>query len=328
MPVAPERLPGERSAIRPAVTISLPTVGMTQPWGAGGRFGAVLTAMATPFDDDGRLDIGGAVRLAEWLVDQGNEGLVLAGTTGEAPTLSDDEKFKLWSAVAREVDVAVLAGSGTNDTRHSVELTKRAEQAGVEGVLVVTPYYNRPSQAGLELHFGAVAASTGLPVLIYDIPVRTGRRVDRSTILGLARDVPNIVGVKDASGDVASTAELIAAAPGGFEVYCGDDALTLPLLAVGAVGVIGVATHWATPLFARMIELHRKGDGEGAARANAQLMPSYRFETGDQAPNPVPVKAMLAAMGLPGGETRPPMGPRPDEVVASARRLLESLSVA
>lgn len=299
-----------------------------QPWGGRGRFGAVLTAMATPFDGDGRLDVGGAVRLAQWLADQGNDGLVLAGTTGEAPTLSDEEKARLWSAVAAEVDIAVLAGSGTNDTRHSVELTKKAEQAGVDGILAVTPYYNRPSQAGLEAHFSAVAESTSLPVLIYDIPVRTGRKLAGSTILRLAEQVPNVVGVKDAAGDVASTAALVADAPDGFEVYSGDDALTLPLLAVGAVGVIGVATHWATPHFVRMTELFHKGDPEGAARVNAKLIRSYRFESGDEAPNPVPVKAMLAAMGLPGGRTRPPMGPQPDWLEAAALEVLEDLEGA
>src|SRR5438874_7405226 len=167
--------------------------------GAPGRFGAVLTAMATPFDDDGRLDVDGAVRLARWLTEHGNDGLVVAGTTGEGPVLSDDERLELWRAVAEAVSVPVVAGTGTNDTAHSVELTRRAAGTGIAGTLVVTPYYNRPSQAGLEAHFRAVAATADLPMLIYDIPIRTGRKVSHDLLVKLAGDVPNIVGVKDAA---------------------------------------------------------------------------------------------------------------------------------
>ena len=183
--------------------------------------------MATPFDDDGRVDLKGAVTLARHLVDNGSDGLVVTGTTGEGPTLSDSERTQLWMAVAREVTVPVIAGSTSNDTAHSVELTRMATEAGAAGILAVTPYYNRPSQAGIAAHFAAVAAATPLPVLIYDIPVRTGRKVAIDTMLQLARDCPNIVGVKDASGDPAGTARLLARAGAGFECYSGDDALTL-----------------------------------------------------------------------------------------------------
>jgi 4-hydroxy-tetrahydrodipicolinate synthase len=165
-----------------------------------GRFGGVITAMVTPFDDRFALDLDGAATLGRWLVDHGSDALVVAGTTGEGTVLSNDEKAELWRVVAEAVTVPVIAGSGTNDTRHSVELTKLAEVAGAAGILAVTPYYNRPSQAGLAAHFRAVAGATSLPVLVYDIPVRTGRKVAHDTLLGLAREVPNVVGVGQAAG--------------------------------------------------------------------------------------------------------------------------------
>ena len=179
---------------------------------ASARFGRVLTAMVTPFHDDGSLDIDGAVALARWLVDHGNDGLVLAGTTGEAPTLTDDEKVELWTAVRAAVDVPLVAGTGTNDTRHTCELSARAATTGVDGLLVVTPYYNRPSQAGLEAHFKAVAATTDLPIVIYDIPGRTGRKIDTSLLIRLANEVPTVVGIKDAAGNPGETARVIAGA--------------------------------------------------------------------------------------------------------------------
>ncbi len=183
---------------------------------------------------------------------------MVAGTTGEGTVLSDDEKAELWRAVAEAVTVPVIAGSGTNDTRHSVELTRLAEAAGAAGILAVTPYYNRPSQAGLDAHFRAVAGATSLPVLIYDIPVRTGRKVAHDTMLGLAREVANIVGVKDAAGDVAGSARLLAEAPRDFDLYSGEDALNLALLAVGASGVISVVSHWAGSEIGEMIACLRQ----------------------------------------------------------------------
>src|SRR5687768_8948515 len=209
------------------------------------RFGRVLTAMITPFDHDGALDLDGAAKLASWLVEQGNEGLVVAGTTGESPTLTHEEQIELVRAVCQAVSVPVIAGAGSNDTRAAIELTEQATAAGATAILSVTPYYNRPSQAGLIAHYRAIASATHLPVMLYDIPVRTGRKVDTATILELAHDVSNIVAVKDAAGNPAETAALIAGAPAGFEVYSGDDVLTLPLLSVGAVGVVSVAAHWA-----------------------------------------------------------------------------------
>ena len=294
----------------------------------GTRFGQVVTAMVTPFDDDLALDVDAAVALARWLVEHGSDGLVLAGSTGEGTSLTDAEKADLWRAVVEAVTVPVVAGTGTADTAHSIELTRTAAACGVAGVLVVTPYYARPPQAGLAAHFRAVADAAGdVPVIIYDIPVRTGRKVATETILGLARDVPNVVALKDAAADVAATARLLAEAPGDFEVYSGDDALTLPLLAVGAVGVISVASHWAGPFFGEMITAFTKGDVDGARSANARLLDSYGFETGDANPNPIPAKAAMRALGLPVGQCRLPLGPAPDGLDQRASELVANLGL-
>jgi 4-hydroxy-tetrahydrodipicolinate synthase len=287
-----------------------------------------VCAMVTPFHDDGRLDLEGAATLARWLVDHGNDGLVVAGTTGESPTVTDEEKVALWRAVRAAVTVPVVAGSGTADTAHSVELTAAAVEAGVDGILAVTPYYNRPSQAGIAAHVRAMADAAGeVPVLLYDIPVRTGRKVAPQTILDLAAD-GTIVGVKDATGAPAATAELIAAAPAGFEVYSGNDGDTLPLLAVGAVGVISVESHWAGEVVQEMVQAFAKGDVDAARAANTRLLASHRFQTSEEAPNPVPAKAALAALGLPGGPCRAPMGPAPDGLDVAAREVLAGLVAA
>ena len=290
------------------------------------RFGAVVTAMVTPFAQDGSLDVDAAVQLARWLVDHGSDGLVLAGTTGEGPVLTDDEDCELWRAVTEAVTVPIVAGTGSNDTAHSIELIKRAEECGVAGALVVTPYYNRPPQAGIEAHFRAVAGASGLPIILYDIPIRTGRKISHEVLVRLAHDVPTIVGVKDAAGDPTATARLVADAPDDFEVYSGDDGLTLPLLAVGAVGVIGVATHWAAPQFGEMIASFAKGDVVRARQVNEQLIPSYTYETGDLAPNPIPAKAMMRVLGLPVGQCRLPLGPAPAGLEDRAREVLKGLS--
>ena len=291
-----------------------------------GRFGAVLTAMATPFDEDGALDLDGARVLARWLVDHGNDGLVVAGTTGESPVLSDGEKRDLWRAVAEAVPVPVVAGAGTADTAHSVELARMAKDAGAAGILAVTPYYSRPSQSGIEAHFRAIASATDLPVLIYDIPVRTGRKVEHETIIRLATAVPTIVGVKDAAANPAASARLTAEAPAGFDLYSGDDSLTLPLLAVGGCGLVGVASHWASEQLQEMVSTFAKGDVDAARQINARLLESYRFETGDLTPNPMPTKAMLRVLGLPAGQCRLPIGPAPAELEGRARQVLDRLA--
>jgi 4-hydroxy-tetrahydrodipicolinate synthase len=292
------------------------------------RFGRVLTAMITPFTDDGSLDVDGAAALARWLAEQGNEGLVVAGTTGESPTLSDDEKLTLWECVAEAVTVPVIAGSTTNDTAHSVHLTAEASKLGVAGVLALCPYYNRPSQAGIEAHLRAVAEASDLPVVIYDIPVRTGRKISTALLTRLARDVDTVVALKDAAGNPGETARLIAAAPNDFEVYSGDDALTLPLLAVGAVGVISVAGHWTGPDFVELFDAWEAGDTGRARALNARLLESFAFETGDEAPNPQPSKAMLRHLGQPAGHGRPPMAADPEWLDPRAAEVYANLVAA
>jgi 4-hydroxy-tetrahydrodipicolinate synthase len=281
--------------------------------------------MVTPFDSSGAVDLDGAVTLAKWLCEHGNDFLVVTGTTGESPVLSDTEKADLWRAVAGAVSAPVVAGTSTADTAHSVELTGAAVAAGVAGILAVTPYYNRPSQAGIEAHMRAIAdAAQGLPVVLYDIPVRTGRKVASDVILRLSADGV-IIGVKDATANPAGTAALLAEAPAGFEVYSGNDGDTLPLLAIGAVGTISVESHWAGEEVAEMIAAVAKGDLEHARQVNARLMPSHRFQSSDEAPNPVPAKAMLRTLGLPAGQCRMPLGPAPRGLEDTAREVFSHL---
>jgi 4-hydroxy-tetrahydrodipicolinate synthase len=281
--------------------------------------------MVTPFDDDGALAVDAAVKLAKWLTENGSDGLVVTGTTGEGPVLTDDEDVELWRAVAEAVTVPVIAGTGTNDTRHTIELTKRAEGCGVDGALVVTPYYNRPSQSGLEAHFRAAASETKLPILVYDIPIRAGRRIALDTFVRLS-DVGNIVGVKDAALDVAGSSALRAAMPDSFEIYSGNDDQTLALMAsAGAVGVISVASHWAGVHIAEMVAAVEKGDLAHARQVNTRLLASYDFETSDAAPNPIPTKAMMRVMGHDVGQCRLPMGPAPAGLEDEARRVLANL---
>jgi len=288
-----------------------------------GQFGGLITAMVTPFDADGRVELGTAQKIAAWLLDNGSEGLVVTGTTGEGPTLTDQEKAAVWRAVVEAVGDrgSVIAGSGTNDTAHSIHLTQQAEKAGCDAALVVTPYYNRPPQSGLVAHFQAVARATTLPILLYDIPVRTGRKIDHNTLLTLA-ETPNIVGVKDAAGDVQGAARLVAKAPEGFEVYCGNDADTLPWLSVGAAGVISVASHVAGPKMAEMIAAYRAGDPERARRLNAELIGVY--DVMSVTANPIPVKAAMELAGHPAGPPRLPLPEATPDEVARIREVLRS----
>ena len=292
------------------------------------RFGRVVTAMVTPFNNDGSLNLDGARRLAKWLQDNGNDGLVVAGTTGESPVLTDDERLSLFAAVTEAVTIPVIAGTGTNDTAHSVHMTKEATKLGVAGILAVTPYYNRPPQSGIEAHMRAMAAATNLPVVVYDIPVRTGRKIATSLILKLANEVSNIVALKDAAGNPAESAVLMSQAPAGFELYSGDDGLTLPFMAIGGSGVLGVATHWTGQDHQEMFTLWEKGDVNGARRINARMLESFAFETGDDNPNPLPSKAMMNVLGLQVGEARLPMGPPPAGLEERAKKVLENLRAA
>jgi 4-hydroxy-tetrahydrodipicolinate synthase len=280
-------------------------------------FGRLLTAMVTPFTADGTLDADGAGRLAAYLVDeQHNDALVINGTTGEAPTTTDDEKETLLRAVVEAVGdrANVVAGIGTNDTRHTIELARSAEKAGVHGLLVVTPYYNRPPQAGLVRHFTAVAGATGLPVLLYDIPARTGTPIATETLCKLAEH-EHIAGVKDAKGNLAETAWVLRRTDLAY--YSGEDALTLPMLAVGAVGVVGTSTHLTGVGTKQMIEAYERGDVAGALRRHRELLPLFTgiFRT----QGTILVKAAMNALGLPAGPVRPPLVDATDAEVARLR---------
>ena len=288
-------------------------------------FGRILTALITPFGSDGSVDLDVAQQLARRLVDEGNEGLVVCGTTGESPTLSDDEKLSMFSAVLEAVDVPVIAGTVGNNTAHSVELSLQAKALGVHGILSLCPYYNRPSQTGIEQHLRAIAQAVELPQVIYDIPVRTGRKVSSEVLLRLAHDEKNVIGLKDAAANPAETARVIREAPADFEVYSGDDGLTLPLLSVGAVGTIGVATHWTAPDHVDMFAALESGNLAAATAINQRMLPSFAFETGDLTPNPIPSKAMMRTLGFEVGQCRLPLGDAPAGLEEEARRIYAEL---
>jgi 4-hydroxy-tetrahydrodipicolinate synthase len=289
------------------------------------RFGTVLTAMVTPFDADGELDLDAAATIARHLEAEGNDGLVVAGTTGEAPVLSDAEKLDLWRAVSEAVRIPVVAGAGSNDTRHSVHLTEQAKGAGAAGILAVGPYYNRPSQAGIEAHLRAICDATDLPVVVYDVPTRTGRRIAGDVLRRLFREVPNALGFKDATGDAVEAASLIADVGDHFDLYSGDDSMCLSLAAAGAVGVVGVATHWATPEFRELFEAVEKGDLVRARDVQARLRPTFAYENSDACVYAQAAKAALRVLGLPAGECRLPYGPAPEGTEDRAREVLRGL---
>ncbi|MEV7088270.1 4-hydroxy-tetrahydrodipicolinate synthase [Streptomyces sp. NPDC093085] len=267
-------------------------------------FGRVLTAMVTPFTADGAIDLDGAQRLAVHLVDAGNDGLVLNGTTGESPTTSDTEKEQLVRAVLEAVGdrAHIVAGVGTNDTRHSLELARAAERAGAHGLLAVTPYYNKPPQEGLLRHFTAIADATGLPVMLYDIPGRSGVPIDTETIVRLAQH-PRIVANKDAKGDLGRASWAIAQS--GLAWYSGDDMLNLPLLSVGAVGFVSVVGHVVTPELRALLDAHLNGDVQKATEIHQKLLPVFTGMFRTQ--GVITTKAALASQNLPAGPLRLPL---------------------
>ncbi|MEU0810409.1 4-hydroxy-tetrahydrodipicolinate synthase [Streptomyces sp. NPDC005970] len=267
-------------------------------------FGRVLTAMVTPFTADGALDLDGAQRLAAHLVDAGNDGLIVNGTTGESPTTSDAEKVQLVRAVVEAVGdrAHVVAGAGTNDTRHSVELARAAEQAGAHGLLAVTPYYSKPPQEGIFRHFTAIADATDLPVMLYDIPGRSGVPISTETIVRLAEH-PRIVANKDAKGDLGRASWAIARSRLAW--YSGDDMLNLPLLSVGAVGFVSVVGHLVTPELCALLEAHTSGDVAKATEIHQKLLPVFTGVFRTQ--GVITTKAALALQGLPGGPLRLPL---------------------
>jgi len=291
-------------------------------------FGRVLTAMVTPFTADGGLDLDSAQRLATHLVDAGCDGLVISGTTGESPTTSDQEKDQLLRAVIEAVGdrAHVVAGVGTYDTHHTIELATQADKAGANGTLVVTPYYNKPPQAGLIRHFTAVADATGLPTMLYDIPGRTGTPIETETLLRLAEH-PNIVAVKDAKADLFAGAEVIANS--GLAYYCGDDALNLPWLSVGAVGMVSVVAHVAAAEYAQMVRAVDAGRLDEARRINAQLLPAIKGIMSKKSQGAIMAKAALHMRGvLPTRTTRSPLIDATDEQLAELAAALAKAGLA
>ncbi len=289
-------------------------------------FGSVLTAMVTPMTPDGAVDLAAAVALAKHLVDQGNDGLVLNGTTGEAPTTHAPEKAELVAAVVEAVGdrAFVVAGAGSNDTAHAVRMAEQAAEAGAHGLLVVSPYYSRPSQAGLATHIETVASSTDLPVLVYDIPGRAGVRIAPATFARLAAH-PRIVGVKDAAGDVYGSTKVMRDTHLAY--YAGDDGLFLALLAAGGAGIVSVAGHVVTPLLARVCERWSAGDTAGALQAFRAAAPAIDAlnGAGQQAPT---AKAALELLGLiPSRATRLPITPLPDDELPALRAGLAAAGV-
>jgi len=285
-------------------------------------FGRMLTAMITPMTADGAVDYDGAARLADHLVtEMRNDGLVISGTTGESPTTTDAEKEQLLRAVIGAVGdrATVIAGVGTNDTAHTCELARQAERAGAAALLVVTPYYSKPPQSGLHAHFTKVADSTALPVMLYDIPGRTGTAIATETLVRLA-DHPRIVAVKDAKGDVGASSEVMARTDLAF--YCGDDIVNLPWLALGAGGFVSVHGHLVGDRLHEMIDAYLSGDVAGALTIHRDLLPVYMGMTRTQ--NVISTKAALGMLGLPGGPVRLPLADATPAEIEQLRADLEA----
>jgi 4-hydroxy-tetrahydrodipicolinate synthase len=286
-------------------------------------FGRVLTAMVTPFTADGALDVPGAQALATHLIDAGNDGLVISGTTGESPTTSDDEKDRLLRAIVEAVGdrAHVIAGVGSSDTAHTIELARHAEKAGAAGLLIVTPYYSKPPQAGLIRHFTSIADATGLPSMLYDIPARTATPIKSETLVQLARH-PQIVAVKDAKGDLYGTSRVLAETDLAY--YSGEDALNLPLLAIGAVGMVSVIAHVCTPALVAMSRAVDAGDLDEARRLNTSVLPAIKgIMTRTQ--GAIAAKAALQILGvLAHRTTRPPLVDATDEEIATLRTDLKA----
>ena len=289
--------------------------------GPVGRFGSVVTAMVTPFRDDHAVDLDGAQELASYLVDSGSDAIVAAGSTGESPTLTHKEKADLFRAVGEAIRgrAKLICGTGTYSTAETLELTQAAEDAGADGLLVVTPYYNKPPQRGLIAHFERVADATDLPIIAYNIPGRTATRIEHETLIQLAAR-PNIVAVKDSTGDFQAISRLIAEVP-DFEVYSGDDWATFGYVCLGAVGVVSVASHLVGPQIRQMIDLIQTGDIAAARKIHESLSPLFNalFVTS----NPIPVKAALEMQGRRVGVPRLPLVPATEQEKDRVRKALE-----
>jgi 4-hydroxy-tetrahydrodipicolinate synthase len=290
------------------------------------EFGRLLTAMVTPFHADGSVNYEAAAQVARHLVATGSDGIVVTGTTGESPTLTTEEKLGLYRAVKDAVGAgaAVVAGTGSYCTHESVELTREAEKSGVDGVMAVVPYYNNPPQEGLYRHFRAIAESTSLPVTLYNIPSRSPRNMEAATTIRLA-EIPNIVAVKEASGKLEQVAEIIAKTPASFRVYSGDDSATLPLMSMGAYGIISVAAHVVGKQIKQMIEAFVAGRPAEAAEMHGRLLPFFNacFCT----TNPIPIKAAVNMLGIPAGGLRLPMIDADEKVKSTLRAAAADLGI-
>lgn len=275
--------------------------------------GRVLTAMITPFNADGSVDFEGALTLAKHLLNNGSDGLIVCGTTGESPTIDNEDKLKLFELIVRECGHlgSIVANTGSNNTQRTIELTKAASKTGVNAVMGVVPYYNKPNQRGLFEHFKAMAEATDLPVIVYNVPGRTGGKIMPATIAKLREACPNIAAVKEASGDINVAAEIYHLLPDDFMIYSGDDGLTLPMLAVGGCGVISVAAHVVGKEMNEMIQAYEAGDVAKAKRINKDLFPIFKamFVT----TNPIPVKYAVRQLGLPAGPFHLPLCEPSDE---------------
>ncbi len=273
-------------------------------------FGRLLTAMVTPFNADGSVNYEKAADLAEWLVNNGSDGLVVAGSTGEAATMSAEEKLELFRVVVNRINkrVPVIAGTGSNNTADSVKMTKMAEAMGVDGALIVGPYYNKPTQEGFYQHFAAVAQSTGLPIIVYNVPGRTASNISPAIVARLAADFENIVAIKEAAGNVAQVAELYSVLPEEFTIYSGDDGLILPFMSVGATGLISVLSNIGGGILQDVMQAYEDGRVREAAKLNARMVPlanAMFIET-----NPIPVKAAVTLVtGIDAGQPRLPLTP-------------------
>lgn len=270
------------------------------------NFGRVATAMVTPFDHKGHIDFPKTTKLVNYLIDNGTDSLVIAGTTGESPTLSKEEKIALFAHVVKVVDkrVPVIAGTGSNNTYASIELTKKAEQLGVDAIMLVAPYYNKPNQEGLYQHFKTIAESTNLPVMLYNIPSRSVVNILPETIIRLSK-IPNIVALKEASGNLNAIAEIIANTDDDFYLYSGDDSLTIPILAIGGNGIISVASHIIGNEMQEMVNAFFDGEVQKAAKLHQKLLPIMKGLFA--APSPSPVKTALQLNGLDVGSVRLPL---------------------
>lgn len=284
-------------------------------------FGQVLTAMVTPFDQHGEIDYNATRTLVNYLIANGTDGLVVAGTTGESPTLTTEEKIALFKFVVEVAAgrVPVIAGTGSNNTRASISLTKQAEAAGVDGIMLVAPYYNKPSQEGLFQHFKAIAEATSLPIMLYNIPGRCAVNISAETIIRLSA-INNIVAVKEASGDLDAMAEIISRTPDTFTLYSGDDGLTIPVLAIGGAGVVSVASHIIGNQMQEMITKFKNGHVQEAAAEHRRLLPIMKALF--MAPNPTPVKAALNMQGVQVGDVRLPMIPLNEEEKSALQKVL------